>query len=332
MNRSQEGRKVEKRDGTMTWWLCAYYDYLDGDQRWDHADDDETRARAISSLQTTLQQFGEGKLNLGTLKYRLDEAFAVSNLVFPGRKVSSILQDLAMSVPLEVLEPALRAAVRLPDDPGEAKGALMDLEEILEGEVSRGRLARSQAQPERWPLLLSCLWHVLDPLAWPVMSESRIRCLRKMGEMDGHDYPEYTSVMRRLSVACGASMTDLDHLLDHLTEGGGDVPGTDECLRRNMDRADECAAQGRVDEALEHYERVLSIEPRSYLVFFRKAELYESKGLVMAAIGEMEALLEVEPSDLKAHRKLLSLYRSQNMVHEHNIEVRRYKALREAKG
>lgn len=316
----------------MTWWLCAYYDYLDGDRKWDHADDDEARARAISSLQDTVQEFGEGKLNLGTLKYRMDEASAASNLVFPGRNVSSILQDLAMSVPLEVLEPALRGAVRLPDDPGGAKGALMDLEATLEREVSRGRLARSQALPERWSLLLSSLWHVLDPLAWPVMSDSRGRCLRKMGEMEGHEYPEYAAVMRRLSMACGASMTELDHLLDYLAEGGRSVPGADECVRRNLERADECAAQGCVDEALEHYERVLSIEPRTPLALFRKAELYESKGLVMAAIGEMEALVEVEPSDLKAHRKLLLLYKSQNMIREHNIEVRRYKALREGTG
>lgn len=153
--------------------------------------------------------------------------------------------------------------------------------------------------------------------------------MRRMGEMEGHEYPEYAAVMRRLSMACGASMTELDHLLDYLAEEGRSVPGADECVRRNLERADEYTAQGCVDKALEHYERVLSIEPRTSLALFRKAELYESKCLVMAAIGEMEALVEVEPSDLKAHRKLLSLYKSQNMVHEHNIEVRRYKALRE---
>jgi hypothetical protein len=37
----------------------------------------------------------------------------------------------------------------------------------------------------------------------------------------------------------------------------------------------------------------------------------------------------LEPLDLKAHRKLLALYKAQGMIREHNIEVRRFKALRE---
>jgi hypothetical protein len=51
----------------------------------------------------------------------------------------------------------------------------------------------------------------------------------------------------------------------------------------------------------------------------------------MAAIGEMEALVEMEPRNLPAHRKLIALYKARKMVHEHNIEVRRFKAVMEKK-
>jgi DNA-binding SARP family transcriptional activator len=80
------------------------------------------------------------------------------------------------------------------------------------------------------------------------------------------------------------------------------------------------------------FERALSLRPRTPAALLHKADLYERKGLVMAAIAEMEALVEFEPRDLPAHRKLILLYKSQKMVHEHNIEVRRFKAIMEKKG
>jgi tetratricopeptide (TPR) repeat protein len=320
----------------LTWWRCAFYEYLDSEHREHNLAEDEAVTLAVSSLQDTVRYFREGGLNLGTLKYRMDEASRASGQVFPGRKVSTILQDLAMSVPLEDLEPALRRAAMLPEDPGEAKGVLMDLEGMLEGEVSRGLLPPSQARPERWAHLLSCLWHIQDPLSWPVMSEGRVLYLRKVGEMlgdeSGTDYPEYAAVMRGASMACGANMMELDHLLDLLARGGLVVPGAEECLRKNLERAKGSEAQGNIDKALELYERVLAIDPRTPLALISKSELYEGKGLMMAAIGEMEALVEVEPRDLAAHRRLLSLYKGQGMVREYNNEVRRFKAVRDNKG
>jgi hypothetical protein len=42
-------------------------------------------------------------------------------------------------------------------------------------------------------------------------------------------------------------------------------------------------------------------------------------------------LVEIAPQDLPAHRKLVALYRSQRMIREHNIEVRRFRAIMEKK-
>lgn len=326
------GKAMEEQDGAVTWWRCAYYQYRDSSMRWDHADDDEARDHAVAALQETVKEFVEGKWNLGTLKYRMDEASQASNFIFPGKNVSAILQDLAMGVPLEVLEPALRRAASLPGSPGEAKGALMDLEELVEREVSRGHLSRSHARGHRWAELLATLWYIQDPLSWPLASVVGMRCLRRQGEMDSEgDYAEYASVMQRLSNSLGAGMMDTEHLLASLEDGDLHIPEAEECLQDYLRRAEDSAASGLTEEALELFERVLTLEPRTPMAMMRKAELYEGKGLLMAAIGEMETLVEMEPLDLKAHRKLLSLYKAQGMIHEHNVEVRRFKALREGR-
>jgi tetratricopeptide (TPR) repeat protein len=277
--------------------------------------------------------FLEGRWNFGTLKYRMDQASAESGYAFPPRSVCSTLSDLALGVPLDDLEPGLRRAAELPEDPGAAKGSLMDLEEMIEGAVSAGDLERSKARPERWPELAACIWQVQDPWSWPLVSGGAMNFLRRRGEVSdldpAHDYAEYTAAMRRLSEMTGADMPALEQLLEAL-EAGLEVPGLEACLNENMGRAEECAADGRTDEALDRFERVLSLRPRTLDALRRKAELYELKGLTMAAIGELESLMEAEPGDREGHRKLVALYRARNMVREHNLEVRRWRALREA--
>ena len=249
--------------------------------------------------------------------------------------MSSALSDLALGVPIDDLEPALRRAAALPEGPGEAKGALMDLEDFIQSEVSRGHLERSQARPERWPELMAALWHIQEPAGWPLFSAPALGYLRKRGKVapqePAHDYAEYAGFMRRLSERTGADMLSLEHLLSGLEGGEIEVPESEELFRRSLERAAELEEEGMTDRALAMYERALSLRPRTPEALRRKAEIYEGKGLSMAAIGEMEALVEIEPRDLPAHRKLILLYRAQKMVREHNIEVRRFKALMERK-
>jgi tetratricopeptide (TPR) repeat protein len=327
---------MDLADRGAEWWRCAYFAYQDSEQALDRMDEDEARMRSASFLRDTVVGFLEGKWNFGTLKYRMDLASAESGHLFPPRTVSSTLSDLALGVPLDDLERGLRRAAGLPDGPGTAKGALMDFEELMERAVASGDLERSKAGPERWPVLMACLWHIQDPLSWPLVSEKAMAYLRSRGEISdlepGHDYAEYSAVLLRLSEITGADMTSLEHLLEVLEGEQIEVPDADTCLRENMRLAGECASEGRTDEALARYERALSLDPRLPLALGRKAELYESMGLIMAAIGELEVLVEMEPQDREGHRKLVALYRSQNMVREHNIEVRRWKALKEAKG
>lgn len=318
-----------------TWWRCAYAAYLGSELRIERMDETEARRRAATSLWDTVEGFLEGKWNFGTLKYRMDQASVESGHAFPPRTVSSTLTSLALGVPLDDLEPGLRRTGALPEDPGAAKGSLMDLEGIMEKAVSSGSLDRGEAAQAGWVEMAACLWHIQDPYAWPMVSRKAMCLLRSRGEVSNlepaHDYAEYASSMLRIAEHAGADMIEMEHLLEALADGSIEVPGPEECFRESMQRAEEHASQGRTDEALEWFERSLSIRPRTPAALLRKAELYESRGLVMAAIGELEALMELEPGDREGHRRLVALYRSQDMVREHNLEVRRWKALKGAK-
>ncbi|GEM_PF-1060542 len=327
---------MEPADQETAWWRCALYAYLDSERAAERADEDEARRTAAGALKDTVEGFLEGRWNFGTLKYRMDGASAESGYVFPPRSVSSTLSDIALGVPLDDLEPGLRRAAALPEDPGAAKGSLMDLEDLMEQAVAGGSLERSKARPERWVSLAACLWHIQEPRSWPLVSEGAMAYLRSRGEMSdlepAHDYAEYAAAMLRLSDLTGADMVVLEGLLEALEAGDIEVPEAADCVQDSLRRAEACASEGRTEEALERFERALSLDPRIPSALRRKAELYEAKGLIMAAIGELEALMEAEPEDREGHRRLVALYRSQNMVREHNLEVRRWKALKEAKG
>ena len=50
---------MEEPDSETSWWLCAYYAYLDSGKAADLADEDEATERAVSSLQDTVGGFVE---------------------------------------------------------------------------------------------------------------------------------------------------------------------------------------------------------------------------------------------------------------------------------
>jgi tetratricopeptide (TPR) repeat protein len=318
-------------DEETAWWRCAYYAYLDSERALDLFEEDEACRHAAESLSGTVEGFLEGKLNFGTLKYRMDNVSAESGSVFPPRSVGSVLSDLALGVPIDDLEPALRKAALLPEDLGEAKGALMDFDDAMEGEVSRGHLKRPQARPERWADLMACLWHIQSPSDWPYLDLAALSYLREREEVDPTDplqgYAEYAGYLKRLAERTGGDMVSLGHLLAAMGAGDLEVPSAQDCFEHTMARARMHDQEGSADQALVMYERALTLRPLTPEALMRKAELYEGKSLAMAAIGEMEVLVEMAPADLPAHRKLIALYKSQKMVREHNIEVRRFRAV-----
>lgn len=316
------------------WWKCAVYAYLDSEVYQDRAEELAARSDACASLSETVGSFLDGSLNFGTLKYRMDVASAENGHIFPSSSVGRVLSDLALGVPVDDLERDLRRSAALPPDPGEAKGALMDFEEAIERALSEGHLERSKARPERWTELMACLWHVQAPEDWPLVNLPAMRQLSERRLLDlgepYHDFIQYVVVIRELAGTVGTGLEEVEGALMALDEHAVNVPDPDQCFQTNMESADQFAAQGRVDEALERYEQALALRPGTPRALAMKARLYTSKGLTMAAIAELEALIECQPDDRVAHADLIALYRSKNMVKEHNTEVRRWKALKAA--
>lgn len=309
---------------------CAYYAYEDSGKD-DHLDERQAWTEAINTLQSTIADFLEGRLNLGTVKYRMDNAAVQNAYAFPSRSVTQTMSDLALGVPVDDLERELRRAFRLPDDLGEAKGRMLDLENFTEGEVERGHLKRSQAGPERWPELLACLWHIQSPQDWPTVSTSARKYFVDENLLEplepAQDYADHASLMRELSDTLGVDFLTLEQLFGAISDNALEVQDPEVCYLTRLRKAKEMDLAGQVDGAIVEYEKALSLRPASPDVIRRKAELYESKGLMMMAIGEMESLIELEPKSLADHRKLLVLYKSQKMIKDYNREVLRYKEL-----
>lgn len=310
---------------------CAYFVHVSTGLRDDRAGERTSWTSAADELRPTVSDFLERRVNFGTVKYRMDQAGTGSSFAFPSRSVSQVLSDLALGVPVDDLEPALRSAFALPEDLGEAKGRLLDFEAFAEEQVERGDLERPRARAERWPELLSTVWHIQDPGGWPVATSAASRFLTGNGLVDplepAQDYADLASVMRDISDALGLDFAALDLLLGSIQNGELALPEDGECAEAALAWAGSLDLAGQAEAAIEAYEMVLLIKPDTIRALERKAELYEAQGLLMLAIGEMEVLVEIRPRDLRHHRKLLALYHAQKMVREHNIEVRRFKAL-----
>jgi tetratricopeptide (TPR) repeat protein len=309
---------------------CALFAYLDQGCAERFMDEDEARASACEQLAETVEGFVLGRLNFGTLKYRLDNASAAHGYLFPPPSVTAVLSDLALGVPIDDLEPAMRAAARLPEDLGAAKGALLDLQDFLERTISRGFLKRGQVEGGRWIAMPVMLWHIQDR-SWPPGDRSaRSYLIEREGISalePAQDYVEYASAVREMADAAGAEPVTMEHLLSCLKAGAVEVPSSAECFDASMEAARAFEGEGLADQAIERYERALALRPDTPIALRKKAELYEKKGLIMAAIAELEALIELEPKNLADHQKLLALYKSRKMIREYNAEVRRFKAL-----
>ena len=274
-------------------------------------------------LRSTISKFIDKKVNFATVKFKLDNLEDESYPV-PSQEATASMSKLVLNLDLDELEVQLRTLMELPEDMNDAKGKLLDFEEYL------GNYASNAGS---WPELAACFWHLQAPEEWPVVNSSSIRYLQKNGEVgrgDGvQNCIECIMAMNRLSDETGISSAALATLMYALTNevlepSEGDI--SDELL----DYAKTCDEAGDLESALMLYEILLHLKPDSDLMM-RKSEIYESQGLIMAAIGEAESAVELKPESMKCHKRLLLLYKSKKMVKEFNAEVKRYEPIWEKK-
>jgi spermidine synthase len=69
----------------------------------------------------------------------------------------------------------------------------------------------------------------------------------------------------------------------------------------------------RPDEALEHFEQTLRLDPRDATTLIRRGKLYQRRGSVLQAEADFRAALALEPGSVDAHEALASLYAGQRM-------------------
>lgn len=292
----------------------------------DHADEDEAVGAARREMGATMAQFLRGEVNFGTVKYRLDGAFERTGYAFPPREVIEALSELVLSVDVDDLAPAMRALGAMPEDLSEAKGRLLDAEEFVHREASKGRV--KAAMLERLAGVLLCLWHLQAPRGWPLRYPALLERLRREGLVGREDAVgdavDYAAAVLSLAEAAGTDPAVLPRLLPLLDE---ELPTAEECLAGSREEGRRALQEGRWDAALGWWELASAFAPGDREALDGKTLAYQGKGLIMMAIAEAEALVELYPRDLAAHRRLLALYKGRRMVKDYNVEVRRFKAL-----
>lgn len=277
-------------------------------------------------LRDVIYRFIEKKVNFATVKFKLDN---LEDEIYPVPAYNALnaMRWMVLNLNLDDLEPKLRTLMDAPADLNDAKGKLLDFEEYL-------RVKSKKTKPNgNWAELAACFWHIQAPEEWPAVNHSCITYLQKTGQMEKGDSIqeciECIMAMRRLSEEIGISSPILATLMYAILN---DIiePSKEDMSRELLDYAKVCDSAGDLDLALQIYEVLIHISP-SVDIYIRKSEIYEAKGLMMAAIGEAESAVEAKPESLKCHKRLIGLYKQKKMVKEFNAEVKRFEPIWEKK-
>lgn len=296
----------------------------------DHEDDDRAISDSLSHLGRAMAEFLSGRINLATLKYRMDNAFVETGCSFPPREAVDAMREAVLSIDVDEISPALSELGSMPEDITDAKGRLLDAERFIERQASRGSVERSFG--DSFSALLMCLWHLQAPGMWPMRHGPLMKVLQNEGLVGRGDPPQdlvdLIIAVRHLEEATGAGRYDLGRLLPLLDD---ELPPEEDCIRGSAERIKALVEEGGWDLALRWCDLLLAFRPQSTEALYGRIAAYEGKGLHMMAMAEAEDLVELLPEDLTAHRRLLALYKEKRMVPDYNREVRRFKAIMDAR-
>ncbi|KQM11997.1 hypothetical protein AOA80_04970 [Methanomassiliicoccales archaeon RumEn M1] len=308
----------------------ALYVHLTEGRDLDHEDEDRAVSASLSHLGRTMAEFLGGKVNLATLKYRMDNAFVETGCSFPPREVVDAMREVVLNIDVDEISGLLRELSNMPEDLPDAKGRLLDAEEFIARQASRGTVERSLA--DEFLALMLFLWHLQAPGMWPMRHGPLMRRLQDEGLVGRGDPPQdlvdHIMAVRRLEELTGAGRYDLGRLLPLLDD---ELPPEEECVQGCIGRIKALVEAGSWDLALRWSDLLMAFRPRSADALYGRIAAYEGKGLHMMATAEAETLVELLPEDLTAHRRLLALYKEKRMVPDYNREVRRFKAIMDAR-
>lgn len=86
-------------------------------------------------------------------------------------------------------------------------------------------------------------------------------------------------------------------------------------------------ADGRVDEAIEEFQKALSVDPLFYDALQGLGMAYFQKGMLDEAVEVGKKMVEANPEDVLAHTSLSMFYQKKGMIPEAEAEGNKARAL-----
>ena len=193
---------------------------------------DQQRLKALLEMRELLGKYLQGEINTASFSLTFQnkaaaewEAFGLKGMngaMFLNKLVRHITDENRLAL-------KLRAALKAPQSPDEARTAMRALAAYLEELVDRGAVTRSELQPARHAVFLSAWWHIQSPETWPVFFPTTIETLEGQGlfllkDSLADSYLEFRQISQALRSALGLNAWQLEHLCAWLNSADKGVP------------------------------------------------------------------------------------------------------------
>ena len=217
---------------------------------------DQQRLKALLEMRELLGKYLQGEINTAGFSLTFQNKAAAEWEAFglKGMNGAMFLNKLVRHISDENrLALKLRAALKAPQSPDEARTAMRALAAFLEELVERGAVTRSELQPARHAVFLSAWWHIQSPETWPVFFPTTIETLEGQGlfllkDSLADSYLEFRQISQALRSALGLNAWQLEHLCAWLNSADKGVPaaavrpGEEQALRPNAAAATKAAS------------------------------------------------------------------------------------------
>jgi hypothetical protein len=209
---------------------------MQADEAWmeRHQELDSRRLKALVEMRELLGRYLEGEINTAQFGEVFQSKAGAEWETFglQGMNGALFLNKLRRYSPDENrLALKLRAALKAPHSPEDARSAMRGLAAYLEELIERGGARRTELQPARHAVLLSAWWHIQSPESWPIFFPITVATLEReelfsLKDSLADSYLEFRQTCQALRAALGLNAWQLEHLcawLNPAERGGGTV-------------------------------------------------------------------------------------------------------------
>jgi hypothetical protein len=193
---------------------------------------DSQRLKALREMRELIAKYLKGETNTPEFSLTFQNKAATEWEAFglKGMNGAMFLDKLVRHIADENrLAPKLRAALKAPQSPEEARNAMRALAAYLEELIARSAVTRSELQPARHAVFLSAWWHIQSPESWPVFFPNTIEAFEREGLFQLKDnlpdsYLEFRQISQALRSALGLNAWQIEHLCVWLNSADKEAP------------------------------------------------------------------------------------------------------------